>query len=83
MGVMKPIDWRRVRILDDATAERLRHMTAAERVKMASDLHRKVWGRVLARVKALHPDWGDKHVAWEACRRMGLPLPPEPPGARP
>jgi hypothetical protein len=46
----------------DWETERLRRMTADEKVRVAQALWRDVWNATAAGVRARHPDWSEPQV---------------------
>jgi hypothetical protein len=46
----------------DWETERLRRMTADEKVRVAQTLWRDVWDAAAAGVRARHPDWAEARI---------------------
>lgn len=60
----------RIEVIDDATAERLRKMTPAERVQQGLAMGTFARKIIEANVKARHPDWDTSEVLREVARRF-------------
>jgi hypothetical protein len=52
----------RMRTADDIELQRLRDMTASEKVAVMHSLWRQAWALKAAGVRALHPEWSAEQV---------------------
>jgi hypothetical protein len=66
----RPIDPRRIEVVDDAIADILRSKTIAERVEMVMAANRTVRLRIEGHLRTRHPDWSDREIQDEIARRM-------------
>ena len=76
MSIMKSvnkrtlIDPKRIEVIDDMTAEILRHKTGAERLRMAFGMFAFARKMVVASIRETHPDWSEEQINQAAARRM-------------
>jgi hypothetical protein len=47
---------------DDLELQRLRQMTASEKVTVMHSLWRQAWALKVAGIRAMHPDWSTEQV---------------------
>ena len=66
----RPIDPRRIEVIDDAMAAIYRAMTPAQRVAITCDANRTARLMLAAQIRRLHLDWSDEQVTTEVARRM-------------
>ncbi|MDX2119189.1 MAG: hypothetical protein SFY96_13495 [Planctomycetota bacterium] len=59
-----------IEVIDDATAERLRKMTPAERMALANDMFIQCREMMLAAVRSRNPEWTEAQVTAEVRRRI-------------
>jgi len=69
---VKPIDWRRIEILDDRMVEIIRKMTPQERVQKGMELSQFMRDRVLCHLHTENPQWTEEQVQEEWRRRLQL-----------
>lgn len=69
---MKPINWRRIEVLDDQMVEIIREMTPQERVQKGLELSQFMRERVLCHLRSHNPDWTEAQVQEEWRRRLDL-----------
>jgi len=60
----------RIEVIDDATADRLRRMTPAQRVQRGLAMGSFARMIIEANVKSRHPDWDANAVRCEVARRF-------------
>jgi hypothetical protein len=68
--VKRPIDPRRIEVVDHDVAAILQTKTPHELLTMVSDAHRMARSLVEAGVRHSHPDWTPEQVWQEVVRRM-------------
>jgi len=64
------LDPGQIEVVDDATAEILRHKTPAERLAMVFALWTSTRDKLRVHVRKIHPDWDDERVNREVARRL-------------
>lgn len=67
---MRPVDPRKIEVIDDATAAMLRSKTVAEKLAMLDQMWVFARELVTAGVKDQHPEWSELQVRREVARRM-------------
>ena len=65
----RPIDYRRIEMLEPDVVEMLRGKTAAERVEMVFDAEKTLRMMLEAHLKWRHPNWTVEQVHHEIARR--------------
>ncbi len=63
-------DEKRIRVVDDETAEWLRHTTPAQRIQMVGALNVMAREIVAAEIRRRWPDWTEAMIAKEGLRRL-------------
>jgi hypothetical protein len=66
----KPLDPRRIELLEDAMVEILRQKTPAERLAMGLEMNRTARLMIAAGLRDYHPDWTEQEILAELGRRM-------------
>ena len=66
----RPIDWRRIEVVDDDMADILRKKTPAQRIAMVGAAHRTARLIIEASVRRQHPDWDKQAISREVARRL-------------
>jgi hypothetical protein len=69
-SINRPIDPRRIEVVDDAIAEIRRSKTVTERIAMVVAANRTVRLRIEGHLRTRHPDWSDQEIQDEIARRM-------------
>ncbi len=72
MAATRPIDVRRIEVLDEAMVEVLRAKTPAERVAMVFDAERTMRLMLQAKLHEQYPHWDDRRIVREIARRRNL-----------
>lgn len=76
----RPIDPRRIEVMDHAVADVLRKMQPFERLALAADAFETARQMVRAQVMRTHPEWSEEQIKREVVRRIaGEPDGPPPP----
>jgi hypothetical protein len=73
------LDAGQIEVVDEAVAEILRQKTPAERIALASEMHRTARLLITARLQEQHPEWTDEAIAREVARRMTREVDPVTP----
>ncbi|MFO0858632.1 MAG: hypothetical protein U0640_14900 [Phycisphaerales bacterium] len=60
----------RMEVIDDATAEKYRKMTFAERLANMDRLNRELRAKTVSEVRSEHPEFDEVQVQREATRRI-------------
>jgi hypothetical protein len=66
----RPLDPKRIEIVDDAVAEILRRKSPAERIALGFSANRTVRLVIEGAIRSDHPDWDDAAVKAAVARRM-------------
>lgn len=67
---MKPIDPKRIEVIDDDMVPVLRAMTPAQRLAIAFDCNETMRLRLAGNLMTRHSDWTEEQIALEVARRM-------------
>ena len=59
-----------IEVIDDKMAEILRGMTSAQKLASANGMWIYARNRIIAQLRRLHPNWDDKAILAEVCRRL-------------
>lgn len=59
-----------IEVIDDASFEMFRHMTAAEKLRIAFGMFSWARRMLISHLRAEHPDWTEEQVNHEAARRL-------------
>ena len=59
-----------IEVVSEPVAARMRAMTIAQRVKMASDSHRFARSMIASMLRHEHPDWTDEQIRAGMVRRL-------------
>lgn len=65
---MRPIDPRRIELLDPAMKAMLRDKTPAECIRMVAECNRSARLRMAGHVKTTHPEWTNEQIQAEVVR---------------
>jgi hypothetical protein len=69
MSILRPIDPRRIELLDDAMVEVLRKKSPVERLEMVFAAERTMRLMVTAHLQSEHPEWTPEQISKEIARR--------------
>ena len=72
MNDPRPIDPRRIEVLDDAMAQVLRSMTGAQRLEIAFGMFASARKMLTEHLSTVKPEWTPEEVATEVSRRLAL-----------
>jgi hypothetical protein len=72
MSILRPIDPRRIELLDDAMVEVLRKKSPVERLEMVFAAERTMRLMVTAHLQSEHPEWTPEQISKEIARRRLL-----------
>jgi hypothetical protein len=66
----RPLDWRRIEIVDPDMAAVLRTKTPAEKIAMVGAAHRTARMLIETSVRRQHPDWDSQAISREVAKRL-------------
>lgn len=71
VGAGRPLDWRRIEVVDPDIAAALRAKSGAERLRLAHEAWEFARHRLVVFLAWRHPDWTTEQVAREVAKRLG------------
>ena len=70
MGADRPLDWRRIEVVDPDVAAALRAKSGAERLRLAHEAWEFARHRLVAFLAWKHPAWTTEQVNREVAKRL-------------